>query len=254
MGAKRTTTTKKAAGEATAPADEKSLYDLLEISSDASPAEVRKAYLLRARHVHPDKNPSAEAHKSFVELQKAYAILSDPERRKLYDLTGETGEDEVSKSSARMGPKITKEDIDSFAATYKSSETEQEDIEDYLTRTKGAVEKFFEYVPFADPDDVDRFVTILEDILSRKPDVFGPKKPTAATIKKKLTTAASKWKKLSQKEAKEAESLSMDSLVAQIRSNVRTRNNDNFLDGLEAKYVATDTSAASPKKRKKVGK
>merc|ERR1719453_1894950 len=135
MGAKRTTTKKETSAEATPTANGRSLYDLLKISSDASAAEVRKAYLLRARDVHPDKNPLPEAHKAFVELQKAYDILSNPERRKIYDLTGDTGDDGSKCESARMGPKISKEDIESFAATYKGSEIELQDIEDYLMKT-----------------------------------------------------------------------------------------------------------------------
>jgi DnaJ family protein C protein 9 len=248
MGAKRTATTtkKKASTEATTPDNGKSLYDLLEISSDASQAEVRKAYLLRARHVHPDKNPSEEAHKAFLELQKAYDILSSPDRRQLYDLTGEMGEDDGSKSGARTGPKITKEDVESFASTYKGSEVELEDIEEYLKQRKGKIEIFFECVPLADPDDVDRFATILEDLLSRKPEIFGPKTPTSAAVKMKLNTAASKWKKTCKKEAEETES-SMDSLVAAIQA--RKSDNASFLQSLEAKYAA----GPGPK-RKKVAK
>jgi len=246
MGAKRTTAKKNASGEAT-PAKGKSLYDLLEISPDASQAEVRKAYLLRARDVHPDKNPSKKAHEAFVELQKAYDILGNPERRKLYDMTGDTGDE--GGSSARTGPKIEKEDIESFAATYKGSEVELEDIEEYLTKTKGKIEHFFEYVPFSNPDDVDRFVTILEGLLSRKPDIFGTKKPTTAAIKMKMNTAASKWKKTSKKENEEFES-SMDSLVAAIQA--RKSDNQSFLASLEAKYSA---AAEAPKpKRKKLAK
>merc|ERR1719498_2407186 len=103
MGAKRATTKKSTSSEVSPPANAKSLYDWLKISSDASPPEVRKAYLPRARDVHPDKNPSPEAHKAFVELQKAYDILSNPERRKIYDLTGKTGDDGSTGESARMG-------------------------------------------------------------------------------------------------------------------------------------------------------
>merc|ERR1719235_293019 len=84
--------------------------------------------LLRARDVHPDKDPSPEAHKAFVELKKAYDVLSNPERRKIYDLTGDTGDDGSTGESARMGPTISKEDIESFAARYKGSEIELEDI------------------------------------------------------------------------------------------------------------------------------
>ncbi len=65
------------------------LYGELGIRADATAAEIDRAYRRRARAVHPDAGGSAEA---FQALSRAYEILSDPERRRLYDETGETRE------------------------------------------------------------------------------------------------------------------------------------------------------------------
>ena len=65
------------------------LYDLLEISSDASKAIIKKAYFSKARNTHPDKNRDDPlAHQKFVELHAAYSILSDDEKRAVYDRGG----------------------------------------------------------------------------------------------------------------------------------------------------------------------
>jgi molecular chaperone DnaJ len=67
----------------------KSLYDALGVSKTASQAEIKKAYRKLVQQYHPDKNPGdAEAENRFKEVQGAYDVLSDPEKRKRYDAFG----------------------------------------------------------------------------------------------------------------------------------------------------------------------
>ena len=74
-----------------------SLYDVLGVARDASPSEIKKAFLNKSRVMHPDKwNPSwqktqEQATKEFQALTEAHEELKDPERRKEYDRTGKTG-------------------------------------------------------------------------------------------------------------------------------------------------------------------
>jgi len=62
-----------------------SYYKLLQLSPNASAADIRKAYYQLALFYHPDKNDSLEAEVMFKAIVQAYDILRDPEKRKLYD-------------------------------------------------------------------------------------------------------------------------------------------------------------------------
>jgi molecular chaperone DnaJ len=66
----------------------KSLYESLGVSKNATQDEIKKAYRKLVREVHPDKNPGNE--ERFKEVQGAYDVLSDPEKRKQYDRVGST--------------------------------------------------------------------------------------------------------------------------------------------------------------------
>ena len=64
-------------------------YEVLGISKTADYAEIKKAYRVLAKKYHPDMNPGdAEAEKKFKEASEAYAVLSDPEKRRQYDQFG----------------------------------------------------------------------------------------------------------------------------------------------------------------------
>lgn len=68
---------------------ETKLYDLLGVKADASQAEIKKGYHKGAMKYHPDKNTGNNtAAEKFKEIGQAYEILSDPEKRKLYDQYG----------------------------------------------------------------------------------------------------------------------------------------------------------------------
>lgn len=60
-------------------------YNLLGISYEATPVEIRAAYFDSVRRLHPDVNPDPKAQEQFLEIQEAYEILSDSEKRQAYD-------------------------------------------------------------------------------------------------------------------------------------------------------------------------
>lgn len=67
-------------------ANTKDFYQVLNVSENATPEEIKKAYRRLAKQYHPDANPgNPEAAERFKEIGEAYAVLSDPEKRKQYD-------------------------------------------------------------------------------------------------------------------------------------------------------------------------
>ncbi|KAL5105411.1 hypothetical protein TcWFU_003321 [Taenia crassiceps] len=64
------------------------LYDKLHVSRSATTKELKAAYRREATIWHPDKNPSEGAEQKFIEITKAYEILSDPQKRAKYDAYG----------------------------------------------------------------------------------------------------------------------------------------------------------------------
>ncbi|MDW8093574.1 MAG: J domain-containing protein [Caldimicrobium sp.] len=80
----------------------KDYYAILGIPRNATQEEIKKAYRRLAMKYHPDRNKgNKEAEEKFKEINEAYAVLSDPEKRKLYDMYG----------SAEFERRYTQEDI-----------------------------------------------------------------------------------------------------------------------------------------------
>ncbi len=66
----------------------KDYYAILGVPRNATQEEIKRAYKRLARQYHPDVNKSPEAEERFKEINEAYAVLSDPEKRKVYDTYG----------------------------------------------------------------------------------------------------------------------------------------------------------------------
>ncbi|AQK84387.1 dnaJ protein ERDJ3B [Zea mays] len=70
----------------------KSYYDVLQVPKGASEDQIKRSYRKLALKYHPDKNPdNEEANKRFAEINNAYEVLTDQEKRKIYDQYGEEG-------------------------------------------------------------------------------------------------------------------------------------------------------------------
>ncbi|KAJ7145451.1 hypothetical protein O6H91_Y552600 [Diphasiastrum complanatum] len=66
-------------------------YSTLGSFKNASKSEIKSAYRKLARQYHPDVNKEASAEKKFKEISNAYEVLSDDEKRSIYDRYGEAG-------------------------------------------------------------------------------------------------------------------------------------------------------------------
>lgn len=81
----------------------KDYYKILGLSKNASEEEIKKAYKKLALKYHPDKNKSPGAEEKFKEIAEAYDVLSDKEKRQVYDMCGEEGLKGCSGSSGHPG-------------------------------------------------------------------------------------------------------------------------------------------------------
>ena len=70
-------------------AEKRDYYEVLGVGKDASDGELKKAFRSLARKYHPDKNPDdSDSEHMFKEVQEAYAVLSNPDQRRQYDMFG----------------------------------------------------------------------------------------------------------------------------------------------------------------------
>eukprot|EP00887_Chlorella_sp_A99_P007718 scaffold20.g7718.t1 len=164
------------------------LYAALGVEKTADQAAIRKAYLRLAVTCHPDKHPDdPQANERFQTLQKVYGILSDAEKRKVYDTTGSWEDAEqlsgeafnqlvllvsavkLQDSKGCLPGLVTEEDIERFEAEYRGSAEEAGDLLAYYTRFQGDMGQVFEWVMCSDPArDSHRFMDALNAAIKER--------------------------------------------------------------------------------------
>ncbi|KFH45446.1 DnaJ subfamily C member-like protein [Hapsidospora chrysogenum ATCC 11550] len=260
-------------------------YDVLDLERSATADEIKRAYRKAALKHHPDKAPDdpkkkKEAHGNFQEVAFAYAVLSDPARRKRYDETGSTSESIVDSDGFNWSDyyreqykdAISADAIEKFAKQYKGSDEEKDDILQYFELYEGDMDKVYENVILSDPvDDDDRFRTIINDAIANR-EVPNFRTYSSQTERQRLAKI-NKARKVREAEAKEAESYakemgvheklfadkkgkkgkesSEDGLAALIqkRQQDRSSQKDDFLDRIAEKYGGASSKGKKGKKR-----
>ena len=210
------------------------LYSLLGIQKSANDTEIRKAYRRLVFLCHPDKNKTdPDASSKFVNISRAYKILSNPESRKIYDETGEydeenQGEINISETLAYFRKIYSPKDIESFEKKYIGSKDEEEDLINFYNENNGNIKNILEWIPFSKNEDVERYIKIYENLFKTK------------TLKKNKNFENSKNNiKLIKEDPDEAEEANeeLDKLTKQIMEKKRKRNFNEYLENLKNKYA-----------------
>ncbi|KAK8965694.1 hypothetical protein KSP40_PGU013027 [Platanthera guangdongensis] len=90
----------------------KSYYEVLQVPKGAPEEQIKRAYRKLALKYHPDKNQgNEEANKRFAEINNAYEVLTDPEKRGIYDRYGEEGLKQHAAGGGGRGPGMNMQDI-----------------------------------------------------------------------------------------------------------------------------------------------
>ncbi|KAI7777723.1 hypothetical protein LA080_003144 [Diaporthe eres] len=259
-------------------------YEVLGLERTATPDQIKKAYRKASLRTHPDKVPEDqkdEATTAFQSIAFAYAILSDPARRKRYDATGSTSESIVDSEGfnwsdfyrEQFAEAISEDAINKFAAKYRGSDEEKDDVLVAYEQYKGDMDSIYETVMLSDVlADDERFRRIIDEAIESG-DVKGYKAYTKETAKSKQARL-----KAAQGEAREAEDYAKelgvhdklfgdkkgakgkgrskgkekpeDALAALISSRQKDRGED-FFDHLAEKYGGGSAKKSAKGKKKK---
>ncbi|TWU77786.1 hypothetical protein ED733_008717 [Metarhizium rileyi] len=250
-------------------------YEVLDLDREATADQIKSAYRRAALKNHPDKvadGEKQEAHSRFQKIAFAYAILSDPARRKRYDTTGSTSDSIVDADGfnwsdyyrEQFKDSISADAIKKFAQEYKGSDEEKDDLLIAYEECGGDMDRIYERVMLSDATEDDkRFRTILDEAI-RKKDVPAfdsytkeSKKKRAARVKAAKAEADEAeehakelgvHEKLFAKKGKKSKGGSEDDLAALIQKRQQDRSTS-FLDHLTEKYGANGSRGKKGKKR-----
>ncbi|KAL5776780.1 hypothetical protein ACOSP7_009706 [Xanthoceras sorbifolium] len=141
-------------------------YDVLGVSPSASEKDIRKAYYLKARQVHPDKNPNdPQAAERFQVLGEAYQVLSDPLQREAYDRNGkysisrETMLDPTTVFALLFGSELFEDYIGHLAVASMASNE--------LAVESGNPEKLHEKLKAVQREREEKLARLLKDFLNQ---------------------------------------------------------------------------------------
>jgi len=237
---------------------EDGLYEVLGVSTEATQAEIKKAYMKLALKLHPDKNPGDEAAKErFQTLQRIYAVLSDPEKRKVYDQTGSL-EDSEELSGGKfddlydyyrtMYKKVTEDDVLAFENEYRGSQEEAGDLLRLYREHKGNMPVVFEWLLCSRPEtDSHRFADDIEAAIERgdakRYKAFGP---WAEAVRRKPAPK----NPLKKSKPRQAPAGGGMDLAAMIRGKAEAKHNS-FMSALEEKYGGSKGSLVAGKQQQK---
>ncbi|CAD6991178.1 J domain-containing protein CG6693 [Ceratitis capitata] len=233
---------------------ERDIYKLLDLEKTALPKDIKKAYYKLSLQVHPDRVKDADkanATEKFKVLSKIYQVLSDKDKRALYDEQGviDDEEDMEGKLSSwldlwrKMFKRITDEDITNYQKSYIGSELERNDMKKAYLSSKGCINQMMNEVPFLNVDDEPRLQKIIREMID------AGEVPEYKIFTNEPANKRQRRHKKYARESKEAEEIKQkmqneSSLEKQIMERNKSREDgfNSLMDKLMEKYGGEDDS------------
>ena len=106
----------------------KDYYQILGLSKNSTPEEIKKAYRKLALEYHPDRNKTKEAEEKFKEVTKAYEILSDPQKKQAYDQFGAAAFEQGAGQGGPFGGGFGGQQYGPFSYTYTTNSDQNFDF------------------------------------------------------------------------------------------------------------------------------
>lgn len=108
-------------------------YEILQVSKSSSESDIKKSYRKLAIKLHPDKNPHPKADEAFKIVNKAWGVLSDPQKKKIFDATG-------SDPDARFNPSMSSNSArtSGMNSRYATQDVFNDDIFEFFFGNQGA--------------------------------------------------------------------------------------------------------------------
>lgn len=218
------------------------LYGILDLERTCSAEQIKKSYYRLALKYHPDRCSEPEAKQRFQQVALAYEVLSNEERRKLYDATGmiEANGDSMSWKEYMDSafPKITIDALEEFKENYIGSVEEYQDILAAYMSSKGSLEVVIDSVFWGDLSQADRYYKLITGAIDRK---IVPLFKSFEPISDKRARKRNKREKSEALEAEEelAKMIKKDPKVKSLEDCIRGRQKENMnhlIDRLEQRY------------------
>ena len=230
---------------------DKTLYEILNLNGEVSSFsadDIKQGYRKMALKYHPDKGGNAD---QFKALSLAYGILSDPQKREIYDKNGDlnAASEELSDDFEHwyefyrsMFPKVTVNDITKFGQEYIGSEEENRDVIAAYEKYNGDIAKVMESIMFAEEGHEARIIAIIDEAIEKKEIAVLAKFDKSK--KELLGDKINKKRKNKTKKSDNIDSTSMNSLTELILGKNGNKRSESAFESILEKY-------SEPKKKSK---
>lgn len=242
------------------------IYQVFGVPKNAEERVLKKAYHKLSLLVHPDRVADEEkivATEKFKILSKLYQVVTDKDKRALYDEQGIVDEDEYESKFEnwmevwkKLFKPLTTEDIINYEKSYVNSQLERSDIRKWYMKGKGCINVLVNEVPFLKVEDEPRLQTIVREMIN------AGEVPEYKIFTEEPAAKRQRRHKKHKRESKMAEKLLAERTESleqafQNRRNSRQEGFESLLDRLTKKYgyenddVDEEFTIEAPKKNKK---